>query len=75
MICKNLKIWNPNVHISFIANRHTLDVVRNNPYINEIIVFEDHFKKNKWGLFQFLLELERRGMTMSLMPTENLKVN
>ena len=56
LICKNLKIWNPNVHISFIANRHTLDVVRNNPYINEIIVFEDHFKKNKWGLFQFLLE-------------------
>lgn len=56
LICKNLKRWNPDIQIDFIANRHTLDVIRNNPYMDEIIVFEDSFKKDKWGLFQFLLQ-------------------
>lgn len=54
LICKNLKHWNPDIHIDFVANRHTLDVIRDNPYIDQIIVFEDHFKKNKWELLQFL---------------------
>ena len=54
LICKNLKLWNPYIQIDFVANRRTLDVINNNPYIDEIVVFEDHFKKDKWGLFQFL---------------------
>ena len=55
LICKNLKLWNSKITVDFIANRHTLDVIRHNPYIDEIVVFEDDFKKNKWGLFKFLL--------------------
>ena len=43
-----------NAKIDFVANRHTLDVIRNNPYIDDIIIFEDNFKKDKWGLFKFL---------------------
>ncbi len=54
LICKNLKRWNSSIHIDFIANRHTLDVIRNNPYIDEVVVFEDRFKKDKWGFFKFL---------------------
>jgi heptosyltransferase-2 len=56
LLCKNLKLWNPKIHIDFVANRHTLDVIRHNPYIDEIIIFEDHFKKDKMGLFRFLLQ-------------------
>jgi heptosyltransferase-2 len=55
LICKNLKLWNSKITVDFIANRHTLDVIRHNPYIDEIVVFEDDFKKNKWGFFKFLL--------------------
>ncbi len=60
LLCKNLKLWNPEVHIDFVANRHTLDVIRNNPYIDNIIIFEDRFKKDKWGLFKFLLSCRRK---------------
>ena len=60
LICKNLKIWNPHIYICFVANRHTLDVIRNNPYIDEVVVFEDHFKKDKWGLFKFLLKQRKK---------------
>jgi heptosyltransferase-2 len=55
LLCKNLKLWNPNIHVDYVVNRHTLDVIRHNPFIDGVIIFEDHFKKNKFGLFQFLL--------------------
>ena len=60
LICKNLKLWKPEIKIDFVANRHTLDVIQNNPYIDEILVFEDHFKKDKWGLFKFLQRLRKK---------------
>lgn len=60
LICKNLKLWKPEIKIDFVANRHTLDVIRNNPYIDEIVVFEDHFRKDKWGLFKFLQRIRKK---------------
>jgi heptosyltransferase-2 len=60
LICKNLKLWKPGIRIDFVANRHTLDVIRNNPYLDEIIVFEDRFKNDKWGLLQFLLRCRKK---------------
>ena len=54
LICKNLKIWNPHVTVDFVANQHTLDVLQNNPYIDNIIVFKDTFKKDKLGLTKIL---------------------
>jgi heptosyltransferase-2 len=60
LLCKNLKLWNPNIHVDYVANRHTLDVIRHNPYIDGVVVFEDHFKKNKFGLFQFLLHRRKQ---------------
>ena len=60
LICKNLKLWNPDVKIDFVANRHTLDVIRNNPNINNIIIFEDNFKKDKWGLLKFLNHFRKK---------------
>ncbi|MEC8636028.1 MAG: glycosyltransferase family 9 protein [Bacteroidota bacterium] len=54
LLCKNIKLWNPDAKIDFVANRHTLDVIRNNPYIDDIIIFEDNLKKDKWGLLKFL---------------------
>ena len=35
IICENIKQWNSNIKIDFIANRHTLPVIENNPYIDE----------------------------------------
>ena len=60
LICKNLKLWKPDIQIDFVANRHTLDVIRNNPYIDEIVVFEDHFIRDKWGLLKFLRRFRKK---------------
>ncbi|MEK9604110.1 MAG: glycosyltransferase family 9 protein [Flavobacteriaceae bacterium] len=60
LLCKNLKLWNSDVQIDFVANRHTLDVIQNNPYIDKVIIFEDTFKKDKRALFRFLLNLRKK---------------
>ena len=39
ILCKNLKLWNPEITVDFVANHHTLDVIKGNPYIDNIIVF------------------------------------
>ena len=60
LLCKNLKLWNSDVQIDFVANRHTLDVIQNNPYIDKTVIFEDTFKKDKLALFRFLLNLRKK---------------
>ena len=40
ILCENLKKWNPNCKIDFIANDFTVDVIENNPFIDNIIVFK-----------------------------------
>lgn len=60
LLCKNLRLWNPNANIDFVANRHTLDVIRNNPYIDKIIVFEDGFVNDKFALLKFLNQFRKK---------------
>lgn len=60
IICENLKQWNPNIRIDFIANRHTLPVIENNPYIDEIIIFEDYFRNKKLSFINFLKKQNRK---------------
>ena len=54
VLCENIKKWNPNVEIDFIANTHTTPVLQNNPFIDKIIIFGDDFRKNKKLLIKFL---------------------
>ncbi len=60
LLCKNLRLWNPNANIDFVANRHTLDVIRNNPYIDKIIIFEDSFTNDKLALLKFLNQFRKK---------------
>ena len=54
LLCENIIKWNPRAEIDFIANTHTLPVIKNNPHINKIIVFGDHFKNDKKSFYRFL---------------------
>lgn len=59
LLCDYLKQWNPNTMIHFVANQHTLPVLENNPNIDEIIVFGDHFQKDKSAFYRFLKERQK----------------
>ena len=60
LICKNLKIWDPKIKIDFVANNHTLGVLENNPYVDNIIVFKDTYKDDKFGLIKFIKNFQNK---------------
>ena len=60
LICKNLKIWDPTIKIDFVANNQTLGVLKNNPYIDNIIVFKDTYKNDKLGLINFIMSFQNK---------------
>lgn len=43
ILCENLKKWNPNCIIDFVANNFTVDIIENNPFIDNIIIFKKGF--------------------------------
>ena len=60
IICNNLKLMYPNSQVDYLIYKHTLPVVENNPSINNIIIFEELFRKSKWQLFKFLLSVRKK---------------
>lgn len=60
IICNNLKLMYPDAQVDYLIYKHTLPVVENNPSINNIIIFEELFRKSKWQLFKFLLSISKK---------------
>ena len=60
IICNNLKAMYPEAKVDYLIYRHTTSVVENNMNIDEIIVFEEKYRKNKFELFKFLLFIKKR---------------
>ena len=54
IICENIKLWNPKIRVDFLANRHTIPVIENNPNIDNIIIFEDHKSDRMRSFLKFL---------------------
>ena len=54
IICENIKLWNPKIEVDFLVNRHTIPVIENNPYIDNIIIFEDHKSDRGRNFLKFL---------------------
>ena len=59
LICENLKRNYPNSEIHYLINRFTIPVIENNPYIDEVIVFEDLYRSNKIEFFKFLKKIKK----------------
>ncbi len=59
ILCENLKERYPDCQIHFVANEHTLAVLENNPFIDKVIVFKNHFSKNKFDFYDFLKEIKK----------------
>ena len=60
VLCENLKIWNPKCEIDFIVNDFTIDVLKNNPHINKLIVFKKGYSNDFIGLINFALEIRKK---------------
>lgn len=60
VICENLKKFYPNCIIDFVANRNTLAVLQENPFIDNIIVFEEKYRKSKYDFLKFVFQFRKK---------------
>lgn len=62
IICNNLKKLYPNSQVDFLIYPFTKPVIENNESIDNIIYFEEKYRKSKKELFKFLLEIRKKNM-------------
>lgn len=59
IICNNLKAIYPKSRIDYIVYPFTIPVIENNPNIDNLIIFKEEYRKNKFAFFKFLLEIKK----------------
>ncbi|MDD5584295.1 MAG: lipopolysaccharide heptosyltransferase II [Candidatus Omnitrophica bacterium] len=66
-VIKNLKMTFPGAHIAFMCRPYTEDVLRGNPYLDEIIVYDKNVRhKNLWASIKFSLELKKKNFDWAI---------
>lgn len=59
IICNNLKKAYPNAQIDYMVYASTIPVLRGNQHIDNLILFEDKYRKSKWSFFKFILSIRK----------------
>src|SRR5215831_12405749 len=75
IICNNLKQIYPDAQVDYLVYPFTTPVVENNPNIDNIILFENRFRKSKKDLFQFVLSIRKRQYNMVIDAYGKLESN
>lgn len=60
IISNNLKQKFPKAEIDYMCYSNCVDVLKENPNINQIIVLPEHIRKSYFKLFQFLLSIRKK---------------
>lgn len=75
LICENLKLNYPKAEIHYLVNRFTIPVIENNPYIDEIVVFEDTYRSSKLKFYHFLKRIKKAKYDMVIDAYGKLESN
>ncbi|MFL9844349.1 glycosyltransferase family 9 protein [Flavobacterium rhizosphaerae] len=59
-ICRILKKAYPESEIDYMIYDFTMPVVEHNPYIDNIILYKDDFRKNRYKLIRFALSIRKK---------------
>lgn len=60
IICNNLKARFPVAQIDYLIYPFTQAVILNNPNIDNVILFDDKYRKSKIALFRFAMQLRKK---------------
>ncbi len=63
LICENLKRNFPKAEVHYLINRFTLPVVKNHPFVDEFVIFEDAYRDNKLKFYKFLKQISKAKYT------------
>jgi len=67
----------PDAYISFCAQPHAVDILDNNPYLNEVIVYDKKGKhKNLSGILSFIFGIKKKKFDMAVIlhPTSRMNL-
>lgn len=59
IICNNLKAAYPQSEVRYLIYPFTRPVVENNPFIDEIVLFEEKYRQSKWLFLKFLFSIRK----------------
>ena len=64
LLCEQVKSKYPTSKIHYIANEGTLSVLENNPFVDEVKLFKNSFKKSKIDFFKFLISIQKEKYSL-----------
>lgn len=65
----------PNASIDYMCYSYCVDVLKENPNINNIIVLEEATRKNYWSLFKFIKRIRKNKYTTIIDAYSKLETN
>ncbi|WP_297792440.1 glycosyltransferase family 9 protein [uncultured Eudoraea sp.] len=75
LICRAIKHFFPESKVYYIANENTLQVLYNNPHIDQIIVFKQEYSDDKMALYSFLRSIRARSFDVVIDAYGKLESN
>ena len=70
-----LKENHPNASIDFMCHAYCVDVLKENPAIENIIVLDEATRKNYWSLFKFIAKIRKKKYTAIVDAYSKLETN
>jgi heptosyltransferase-2 len=74
-IPREIKKAHPDSFVSVLVRKYTKDIYLNNPYVDEIIIFEGEDEKNSNSFWQLVKEIRKHKFTHAFMLLPNEKLN
>ena len=75
ILSNNLKTKYPNAEIDYMCYANCIDVLKNNPNIDNIIVLEEKVRKNYLSLFQFIFKIRSSKYDVIIDAYSKLETN
>jgi len=63
VICESIKDHFPQATVHMVANENTLAVLKENPFIDEILIFKNAYRNDKKSFYRFLTSLKNTEYT------------
>jgi ADP-heptose:LPS heptosyltransferase len=75
ILCELIKTKHPEYKVHYLINTNTKPVVENNPFIDELVLFEDKYRTSKFSLIKFLFTIRKEKYDIVIDAYSKLESN
>lgn len=73
-LIRETRLTFPHAMIDFMTSPRTYDIIKNNPHLDEVIIFDKHHKK-LWNFAKLIPVLRRKKYELAITPHSHLTTN